>query len=156
MASPVSNGKRRINSLDFLLIVLIIAIVTIAIVSVVRSNPNRISGGDTEIEYTVKCELLDEKIADKIKIGDSIYDNDSNQLLGTVTKISEPEHITVKNDQTDKINLTITIKAKVWLEDGYYSIDKYRIAAGKQIKFHSDKMSISGYCSAISPLKEGN
>ena len=161
MANPVSNGKRRFNSLDILLAILILVIVIFAIVSVVRSNPDRISGGDKEIEYTVKCELLDSNIANKIKVGDSIYDNETNQLLGTVTKISEPEQIKASgipllDITTDKINLTITVKAKVWLEDGCYSIDEYRIAAGKNIQFHSDKISIGGYCSAISVLGGGN
>lgn len=156
MSSPVSSGKRRINFLDFLLIVLIIAVISAAIVSVIRSNPNRISGGDKEVVYTVKCEMVDAGIFYKIKEGDSIYDNETNQLLGKVVTVSEPQPKSAYNAsspseviETGKIDLYITVKAKVWVDDGMYSIDKYPIAAGKTIEFHSDKVSVSGLCTSI-------
>ena len=122
MSTPVSNGKRRINFLDFLLILLVIAIISATVVTVIRSNPNRISGGDKEIVYTLKCEMLDAGMANKFHIGDHIYDNASNQLLGTVQTISDPQYITAYDSNgnqidTGKITLTLVIKASVWVED---------------------------------------
>lgn len=159
MSTPVSNGKRKINFLDFLLIILVIAIISAAVVTVIRSNPGSISGGDKDIVYTVKCEMLDAGIATMLHIGDSIYDNETNQLLGSVVSVTEPTYITAydKNGtpfDTGKINITLTLKASVWVEDGVYTIDKYRITAGKTLDFHTDKVSVSGYCSAIQNASE--
>ena len=162
MSSPVSSGKRRINFLDFLLIILIIAVISAAIVSVIRSNPNRISGGDKEIVYTVKCEMVDAGIAYLIKPGDTIYDNETNQLLGTVKTVSEPQPQYAQNTRlpldtidTGKIDFYITVKAKVWVDDGMYSIDKYPISAGKTVSFHSNKVSVSGLCTSIGNTNGG-
>jgi hypothetical protein len=159
MSTPVSNGKRKINFLDFLLIILVIAIISAAVVTVIRSNPGSISGGDKEIVYTVNCEMLDAGIATMLHIGDNIYDNVTNQLLGSVISVSEPSYITAFDSKgrpfdTDKINITLTLKASVWVEDGAYTIDKYHITAGKTVAFHTDKVSVSGYCSAIRNASE--
>ena len=159
MSASVSNGKRRINFLDFLLIVLVIAIITASVVTVIRSNPNRISGGDKVIVYTVKCEMVDVAMANKFHIGDSIYDNVTNQLLGTVYTTPEAVPIIAKDENgndydTGKIALTLSVKASVWVEDGMYTIDKYRISAGQDVSFHSDKVYVNGYCSDIKNASE--
>lgn len=147
------QGKRKINFLDFLLIVLIIAIVSVAIVSVIRSNPNKISGGDTSINYTVKCEMLNETAAQNIKKGAEIYDNESNQLLGTVTEEPIIEPIMAKDGrklvQTGKVTVKITVNAQAWKKNNIYSIDDYRISEGLNISFHSTEFSYTGFCTSI-------
>lgn len=152
-----NERKFKINFLDFLLLMLIIATVSAAIVSVFRSNPNKISGGNTTITYKVTCDMIDATAASNIKLGDNIYDNDSNQLLGEV--VAEPviTPITAKNSDntdvpTEKVTLVLQIKAPVWKDKGKYSVDKYDIIEGKEIVFHSEKCSFSGLCSAITEL----
>ena len=149
-----TSGKRRINLLDFLLIILIIAMVSAAIVSVIRSNPNKISGGDTDILYVVKCENINAKAAANVKLGDKIYDNSTNQLLGMVVTAPSVEAITALNangeeTETGSVTLIIEINASVWKNNGSYSIDKFRIAEGIKIEFHSAEYSFSGICTSI-------
>ena len=155
-----ATGKRRINFLDFLLIILIIAIVSAAIVSVINSNPNRISGGDTDILYTIKCENVNAKAAANVKTGDLIYDNNTNQLLGTVvdTPVSEPQKaLDNKNNEVNTGNVTLYIKvnASVWKKDGSYSIDKFRIAEGMSVSFHSAAFSLNGICVSLTENDTG-
>jgi hypothetical protein len=156
MSSPVSSGKRKLNFLDFLLILVVILLVITAVFSFINANPNRISGGDKEITYTIKCEMLDSGIYQMLKSGDKIYDNVTNQLLGEVVSVADPEPITATNKlypliklETGKINMYVTVKTQVWVTGGIYKIDNYQIAAGKVIEFHTDKLSVSGLCTAI-------
>lgn len=156
MANSVSNGKHKINFLDFLLIVLIVAMLSAAIVSVIRSNPNKISGYDKEITYKITCEMVDSSVNGKIQVGDNIYDNVSNQLLGMVTLV-EISNVTAIDDtssggskvDTGKVLLTLTVKAGVWEDGDVYYIDSYRISAGKTIDFHSENLSLSGLCTQL-------
>ncbi len=162
---PNNERKFKINFLDFLLIILIIAIVSAAIVSVFRSNPNRISGGDHEITYTIKCEMVNAEVAKNITTGDNVYDNETNQLLGTVeaiptvTPIYAVEYQTASGGSvpvevpTDLVTLTFVVKAQVWENDGRYSVDNYDIIEGKTIVFHSEHLSLSGTCASISVIK---
>lgn len=150
-----SNGKHRINFLDFLLIVLMIALVSAAIVSVISANPNKISGGDSTIIYTIRCEGIDKGIAEKLQIGDSVYDNGSNQLLGTIVEQPKVTPITATKEgtneliETDKINMSITITAQAWNDSGIFSIDNFMITVGRTVEFHSESVSASGICIGI-------
>ena len=162
---PNNERKFKINFLDFLLMILIIAIIAAAIVSVFRSNPNRISGGDHEITYTVKCEMVNSEVAKNINIGDNIYDNETNQLLGTVEAIPTITPVYAVEYQppfgtsvpvevpTNLVTLTFVLKAQVWENDGRYSVDSFDIIEGKTIVFHSEKLSLSGTCASISVIK---
>jgi hypothetical protein len=155
-----ASGKRRINLLDFLLIILIIAMVSAAIVSVIRSNPNKISGGDTDILYVIKCENVNAKAASNVKLGDKIYDNSTNQLLGKVVAEPKAEPVKALNGHdrevdTGLVTLYIEINASVWKNDGAYSVDKFRIAEGIEIKFHSAEYSFTGICTSITEGGQG-
>ncbi len=147
------QSKRKINFLDFLLIILIIAIVSAAIVSVIRSNPNKISGGDTSVTYTIKCEMLNEQAAQSMKKGAEIYDNSSNQLLGTVTEEPIIEPVMAKDGRksvpTGKVTMKITVTAQTWKKNGIYSVDDYRLTEGLNISFHSTEFSYTGLCVSI-------
>ncbi len=162
MAGSVNNAKRKFNVLDFLLILLIITTIAAAIVSVIRSNPNKISGGDKDVIYKIRCEMLDSSLSDNIKTGDNIYDDVTNQLLGTVTAV-EIEAIKAIDSstliphlvETNKTNITLTVSAKVWERDGIFTIDNYHIAAGKPVSFHSENISVSGNCIQITDAISG-
>ncbi len=149
-----TEGKRKINFLDFLLIVLIIATISAAIVSVIRSNPNQISGGDAEIVYKIKCEMVDATAAKSIQGGDTIYDNETNQLLGTLVSHPTVTQVTAKDESgadvdIGKVTVVLEVKAQIWKENGIYSIDGYRISEGKEIMFHSEGFSYTGLCTEL-------
>ena len=121
--SSLSSGekKHRLNALDFLLIILIVGAIAAAIVIVVRSNPNIISGGDKTALCTVTATALPESLKELVKVGDLIYDSESSQLLGKVTEVkAEPYKLNGTNELTGatattevegKITLTVTFEA---------------------------------------------
>ena len=157
MNNSEQNGKRKLNIIDYLLILMVAGLLALAVASVTSANPNRISGGDTTVTYKIKCEGLDARVAENIKASDLIYDNNTNQLLGTVTTI-ETVPITAVDPtrlfefvDTGKVNVTVTVSAQAWKDNGIYSIDGFDIAAGKTVHFHSAEFSISGLCTDLDP-----
>ncbi len=159
MASISQNKKHRFNVFDFILIILVIVVITLTTVKFIRSNPGIISGGGQNAVFTVTTEALPEMLKDGIKVGDSIYDTSSSQLLGKVTEVqsdvyklsgvNEATGATVTTDVDGKIVLKITVEAPVWFEDGTYNIDGYRISVGKAVSVRTDSVSVSGECTAL-------
>ncbi len=160
MSSLSSGGKKhRLNALDFLLIILIVGAIAAAIVIVVRSNPNIISGGDKEIEYVIKSDGLPSQLKGSIAVGDLIYDDATNQVIGTVIAVSETPHQLkgydpstgkpVFTEVAEKTDISITVKATVWADGSSYKIDNYRIAVGKEVSFHSPTTALSGEITTI-------
>lgn len=159
--SSLSSGKKkhRLNAIDFLLIILIVGAIAAAVVMVVRSNPNIISGGDKEIEYVVKSESLPSQLKGCISKGDLIYDDATNQVIGTVVAVSEAptklvgySSITgepVYTEVDGKTDITITVKATVWANGSSYKIDNYRIAVGMDVSFHTHATALSGQITKI-------
>lgn len=160
MSSLSSGGKpHRLNALDFLLIILIVGAIAAAIVIVVRSNPNIISGGDKDIEYVIESGDLPSQLTGCIMVGDVIYDADSNQVIGTVVAVNETPHkligytpvtgTPVYTEVEGRIDISITVKATVWADGSSYKIDNYRIAVGKDVSFHSVSTALNGEITAI-------
>ena len=164
MSTPHNTGStRRLNILDIILIFIIVGAVAFACVTVIKSNPNIISGGDKEIKYVVVSKELSSAIATQIKVGDKVYDDISNQLLGIVTDIKVSESyltgfspifgLPVNTPIEGKVDISITVKASVWVDGSSYKIDKYRIAVGQVVDYHSDSISLSGQCTSISNVE---
>ena len=166
MASISQNKRHRFNVFDFILIVLVIIIITVATVRFIRSNPGIISGGKQNATFVITTEALPEMIKEQIKVGDSIYDTESSQLLGKViavqsdvfklTGINEVTGATVTTDVEGKITLTLTVEAPVWFEDVTYNIDGYRISVGKQLSVRTDSVTARGKCSALNITEKTN
>lgn len=159
MSSLPESRKHRFNVFDFILIILIIAVITVAAVKLIRSNPNLISGGDQTAICVVTSEALPKALDGQIKVGDLIYDSESSQLLGKVTAVSsevyklkginENTGETVTTDVEDKITLTLTLEAPVWLENGIYNVDGYRLSVGKAMSVRTERVSVSGECTSL-------
>lgn len=159
--SSLSSGERkhRLNALDFLLIILIVGAIAAAVAIVVRSNPNIISGGDKEIEYVIKSDGLPSQLNGCISVGDLIYDDETNQVIGTVIAVNEaPATLKgydtatgkpVYTEVTGKTNIAITVKATVWADGSSYKIDNYRIAVGMDVSFHTHATALSGQITKI-------
>lgn len=158
--STINSGDkvRRMNALDFLLVILILGAIAVAIATVIRSNPNIISGGDKKISYVITTENIFEEVSGNIKAGDQIYDDVSNQLLGTVTEVTvtpsylkgyDSDGVLVLTPIEGKFDIAVTVEAAVWADGSSYRIDSYRIAVGREISYHSDSISLIGTCVSI-------
>ncbi len=159
MASLPQGRKHRFNVFDFILIILIIALVTVTAVKFIRANPGVISGGDKTAICVITAENLPEALKEQIQVGDSLYDTESSQLLGNVTEvkyevyklkgINELTGNAVTTDVEGKITLTVTIETRVWLDNGTYNVDGYRLSVGRTMSVRTDRLAVSGECSSL-------
>ena len=159
MASLSQNRKHRFNVFDFILIVLVIIVITLTTVKIIRSNPNTISGGDKTAVCVITVSAIPEELKDQINKDDLLYDTESSQLLGKVTDVKyETYKLTGVNEATGdvsttevsgKVTLTITFETSVWLEDGTYNIDGYRLSVGKVMSVRTGRVAVSGECSDL-------
>ena len=142
--------KRKINLIDFFLIILIIVVIAAAIVTVVKADPENSASGDKLITYTIYIKLISPEIASHIQEGDTIYDNDTAQNLGTVQAI-EIIPLTASSGETtieltNKVDIKLTITSSVYEDESAYKIGNYRLSSGSDIAFHSTSYMLSGKC----------
>ena len=151
--------KRKINALDFLLIILITAVIATTVVTIIKGDPKNSATGNKNISYTVTLPILSKTIVDNITVGDTIYDCDSNQNLGTVETVEIiPINATINDENgesskvelSDKVTVKLIIKTSVFENDSSYSIGSYRLMVGNNVSFKTEKYILSGKCTAIS------
>jgi hypothetical protein len=167
MANQSSSGKsHRINAFDFLLIILVVGVISIAVINVIRANPNKISSANKEAHYTITTEALPKSVLEQVAIGDYVYDSETGQVIGKVSAVTSEEYAligenalgeTVKTPIEDKIILTVTVNSPIWTNSSSYTIDGYRIAVGKTMSIRtapasedSEKgIAVVGECKSI-------
>ena len=162
--------KRKFNIIDFLILIIIIAVVGVCIYAVVSwSNIKSLwSTSTVELQYTVEFRGVDKEFVDKIKVGDTVTDAVSKNQLGVVNKVDNQEPYTVLDykvstdpdakeekisselvQEPNKFNVTVYISASAEYESGIgYTINGRRIAVGEMIEMRFPEFSSVGYCIA--------
>ena len=150
-----AEKKRKITALDFLLVILIVALITTTVVTIIKGDPKNSASGNKNISYTITLTMLSKDIADGLKSGDIIYHCDTNQNLGTVDLVEiTPIKATDKNDGSeielsDKVNVNLIIKTSVFEDESSLSIGSYRLMVGNTVNFKSETYILAGTCTAI-------
>ena len=148
--------KRKFNIVDFLVLVLIVAIIGVAIYAVVYwSNIKSLwATSTTDLQYAVELRGVDQKFVDKIKNGDAVTDTVSKNQLGIVDRVDKIEKYTTFSEGTlvehpDKFNITVYISATAEYEQGVgYTVNGRRIAVGEIIEMRFPNFSSVAYCVA--------
>lgn len=148
--------KRKFNVVDFLVLVLIVAIIGVAIYAVVYwANIKSLwATSTTDLQYAVELRGVDQKFVDKIKNGDAVTDAVSKNQLGIVDRVDKIEKYTTFSEGTlvehpDKFNITVYISATAEYEQGVgYTVNGRRIAVGEIIEMRFPNFSSVAYCVA--------
>lgn len=148
--------KRKFNVVDFLVLVLIVAIIGVAIYAVVYwANIKSLwATSTTDLQYAVELRGVDQKFVDKIKNGDAVTDAVSKNQLGIVDRVDKIEKYTTFSEGTlvehpDKFNITVYISATAEYEQGVgYTVNGRRIAVGEIIEMRFPNFSSVSYCVA--------
>lgn len=146
--------KRKFNIIDFLVLILVAAIIGLAIYAVVHwSNIKSLWASDTvSLTYAVEFRGVDQEFIDNISKDNTVTDAVSKNPLGTVTSIDKTEAYTIFSngkfiDSPDKFNVTVSISATAEYEEGVgYTVNGRRIAVGEIIEMRFPKFSSVGYC----------
>ena len=155
--------KGRFNLIDFLLIVIILALIAgIVYVFIPSSLVSRVTADETyEIQYTLELTGVDEAYIDNILENDIVIDSVSKSNLGTVAAVdysiqytelayNENESVGVLTPVAGKYNVIVTVNATAQHEQGKgYSVNGTRIAVGEKINARFPNYVCECYCISI-------
>lgn len=163
---PRHKGAYRFNFVDFILVLLCVAIV--AGCAYIFSPNFKIDLFNTKeavtIQYVVEIKGVDEEFVEMIKENNAVIDSVSKNELGTVvaidksTKYSELSYTKIEDnyvgvlvEHPTKYNLIVTISASGEHESGSgYSINTRRIAVGEKLSLKFPNYTCECYCIALS------
>ena len=163
--TKVGGGKKgRFNIVDFILLLILAAIVAAIVLYFIPGAFNRITATDeTDITFVLEFRGVDEDFVANIKNGDSVYDSSRNYQLGSVKSVeSYAYNKLVYNEETGvaemknvpgltNLVVTVTTQAIYNYGDGY-SVNGERIAVGRAYDISLPKFNGSAYCIELSAV----
>lgn len=157
--------KRKFNFIDFLVFLVVIAIVGILVyVFSPWAHLEKLwVNNKIELAYYVEVKDVDINFVDNIKKGDQVINSITKNSLGSVVETSiEKAYVydyvedaqggitCVRSEQPNKFNVTIKILANAEYEEGVgYSVNGSRIAIGEPLDIRLPKFTCSGYCTQV-------
>lgn len=159
--------KRKFNFIDFLVLLVVLAIVGILIyVFSPWAHLEKLwTNNKIDLTYYVEIKDVDIDFVDNIKSGNQIINSTNKNALGSVLEISKREkayvydyvvdeegNVTcVRSEQPDKYNITIKVLANAEYEEGIgYTVNGTRIAIGEPLDIRFPQFTCSGYCTQMS------
>ncbi len=165
---PSEKKQRKFNFVDFLLILLILAIIGGAVyLFLPGSFINKTGKAKTgTLVYTVEIKGVDGDYLNKIHENDVVVDAVTKNTLGTVSAVDyNTKHTALEYVQQQDgtyegvlseypnqytVLVTITASADYVDQDGYF-VNNCRIAVGQGMALHFPDFAAEGYCISIIP-----
>lgn len=157
------NGKvfGKINIIDFGIIVLVLAFAAGVFLKFCVLDQTKTSTTNETINFTVKIAAVRNLYYEQIKVGDAVFDPETENQLGVVTAITKEAAeigFVDKNGQSKlapaegRYDIHLTIEGEGSVTDGHYLLNKtYEIGLGssktlstKFVSFHVLVEEISG------------
>ena len=150
----MKNSKKRINIIDLVTIILLIAVLIFVVIK--APDVKEIVGSEniTKVTYIVETQEHDPEILNYFKVDDKVFEDDSLKQMGFVTDITQKPYIMHTEDKynkriieqkvPDKINVCIEITADGVLKNGNVAVDSVNILVGKTIDLNIGSASIKG------------
>ena len=159
--------ERKFNFVDFLLIVLILAIIGAAVYLFTSGAFFKLKGADQEgtMIYTVEIQGVSSDYLNQIKENDVVVNSVTKNTLGTVTSVDYNTKQTVLeyvevdgvyegvlSEYPDQytVLVTVTATAKYVAGDGYF-VNDCRIAVGEGLSLRFPNFTAEGYCISLIP-----
>ena len=164
MDDKSQKSKHKFNIVDFLIILLVVAIIGTSIYTIVSWSDIKAlwSTSSKKFQYVVELRGVDAEFINNIKKNDVVIDAVSKNQLGNVQNIVSEDYsfLNYKNDNGDTIgamvtdttkrNLTIYITATAEYEkDVGYTVNGRRIAVGEILELRFPQLASSAYCISI-------
>ena len=117
----------KINIVDLLFVLLIVAVACVTVYKFGFSTHKNINQTDTKIQYVLKVSGVRDFTADSINVGDEIYDDESDKFIGVVEAVEKKQamdHI-AKQDGTivyaekgDRYDVYVTVESDARIING--------------------------------------
>ena len=161
----MENSKRKINIIDILFIIILIAVVVFGVTKLTDVKQISQSNTATKVVYTVEVQNQDPEILQYLNVEDKVFENESLKQMGTVVGISDAPHELVtenKNNHTfitqevpNKITVNIEIVADgVVAGDNVMSVDGVNVLVGKTIDLNVGKSYVQGVIVDVHDVNE--
>lgn len=159
MANGSSEGKRRLNAFDIVLIVVLVGLLVFLTVWALKTLPTGSSTGDTFVSYVIAVSDLPEGIGDQVTEGQALYDFESGVYIGEVTAVSIDKHIetavnqytgdTVANTVNGRYDIRITVRGYSKYDGASYKINGLLISCGEQYSIRTSGVVLNGSCISL-------
>lgn len=160
-----SNKKRRFNTVDTLIVLLILAVVAAGGIFL-KMTAQKNGGADSfEVEYVIEFRTVRDEFTDNIEVGTQIVDSAKKYRLGEVIGVSStPAKYTgvdlnsgelVYYDYPEHSDMSVTIRTTAVLDDdGMYIIDNgYRMSVGTTVYVRTPNYVGTGYCTKFKKME---
>lgn len=164
-SGAIAKKKKGFNFIDFLLILLVLALIAGAVylfspASFLRQLSTEKTG---TLSYTVEIVGVDEDYLNLINEEDAVGDASTKAVLGTVRAVdysikqtelgytqTENGYVGELNEYGDRYNVLVTVEAEAQYVPGRgYYIDGTRIAVGEAVSLRFPDYSCQGYCVSL-------
>ena len=147
------NGKKRINIIDVLFLIVIVAVVIVA-----AAGLTGVTKKDAEIqnkvELTLEIKNADPEFLDNIEEGQIVYDAITKEEVGNIASVShKPSRELVENynskkleyaDIPDKIDLNVEIEAVATMKQADIMVSENAVKIGKSMSYYTGEAVLSG------------
>ena len=138
-----TNNKKRINILDLIVLLAVVAVVVFGIYALVGQDAVQNQTVSSNVTFTLEAAKQQKDILHYIQEGQTVYDSTTKTGLGTVVAIHEtPARTLVENHdrQTieyaqipEKIDLVLEVEAKAKVATSDILVDTVSLKIGKQV-----------------------
>lgn len=159
------GGKKKrfkFNFIDFLLILLVLAIIASVVYIFAPFSWIRQENGTVSLQYTLEIQAVDEAFIENINENDILIDSVSKNVIGSVVAVDySTQHSVLKYDESsregilsvipEKYNLIVTVSTEnaVYNEGEGYSVNGCRIAVGEKINAKFPNYVTDCYCIGV-------
>lgn len=160
----MKDGKLfgKINIIDLLIVVILIAAVIGFVGRLAFSSSNNISGSD-EFQFVVRVDGIREYTVRGLERGGDVFAEKSDVKVGEISDVKvEPmkaEAVTIDGqrkfiERPGRYTAYVTIKAKGnVVNGGYYNADRKDIGAGREYIINSKYVSTKGDTLSVGPIQ---
>lgn len=156
--------KKQFNFVDVILLVIILAVVFSLVYLVVHAYNNYFlkDGENTQIEYVIRIEDIDNDIRYSVKEGDTLVELDTHTEIGTVVSFREEPSVfigydkdgnCVQSNDPSRRDLVITVSTDAKGNGSVYEIDSFTLAVGEEIDFRIPGFTAQGECISLEVTK---
>lgn len=138
-----TNKERKINIIDLLFGILLVAIVLFAVFKFASPDASK-SSSATKVVYTLEVNNTFPELTGYIKEGDKVFDDESMKEIGVVTEVRK-KNATILAENTkkgtldmveieDRVSVEIKVEADGTVSSGNASVNSVNLLIGKSME----------------------
>ena len=157
MEKTKRRNKPAVNIVDFLIVLLILAVCAVLLyVFVFNGRGEQLAPQTRTVRYVVEAKNVREEFSDKVAIGDTVFDSVALYNIGVVTAYEEKDATRRSTNLVTgepvivpvpgRKHIYLTIEAQANLENNIYSIGGYKISVGMSVMLKLKNLTAAGNC----------